>query len=445
MPHDLRKRYPISLRWVEIAPMRHVPCIRDGELKIIEPFFDFAIQCAKKKISGHSLKGRYNSAIEPIGYVLKGLAIFLKLEGKTWDQMDDGLLEKYRDDELERILRHPAHRNEMSAHRTANKKLRTIYAFYTWAEVDAALTTGLIGWTSGAIRSTLPLTKQFGGKINTNESERHPLCFKNVGEKSVAADGQYWATAQDLEDIADHFRATQTAEAASRNELIMRLVAWVGWRRGSVNSLTVSQFSQEKIKLSIRNDRPFLEVVPELQKLQREMAFGVPYSLALKVSRYIEDERAKVLARLGQSVDAGAPQHVFLSLTTGKPLDDKSLSEIFGTAFHAIGAPKGAGIHSVRRKFAEEAADAETQRRIKEGLSTAQEDITMAIAAKLGQTSALSQNAYRRVTNRPKLDSIEVRQRDELAAKEMEILALKSKIAALEAESHARCSWRDDD
>lgn len=430
---DLRRSYPVTLQWAELWPDRFVPLIRGSDLELIEEFLDYAIYRAREKVRTKVNIDTYKSTVEPLAYALLDFARFLRRQRLAWRDINDAFLTEYRNCALCETQQDKRCKDAFSAMRTVNKKLRIIYDFYAWAEIDSALTDGKIGWTDGDIRSTLPLHKQSNKSEDKRSKNAYPLCYTGIGEKSRTLQGQYWATEKDLDDIELFLRSTQNQGIAERNILFIRTVDEMGWRRGSVNSLRIGQFSDLVINRSIEQGLPALSVVPPVQKNRRAHSFKMEYPFAWEINRYITAHYGgEVAEKSGHDKDI-ASLPLFTSMRSKHPLKNQTFSEIFGAAFRAIGAPVGANIHSVRRKFAEETVEEEFTRRKQLGLSIAQEDVADAVAEKLGHDSKLSQEAYLRVAKRPKRGTVEERQGETISKLTAELLAANAEIAQKEA------------
>ena len=121
-------------------------------------------------------------------------------------------------------------------------------------------------------------------------------------------------------------------------------------------------------------------VIPEVQKRGYRNAFEVDHSLAARVVRFIA-MRKRWLARRGWGESQGKGR-LFVSVRTGKPLGNKTLVQILGTAFRAVGVPakRGAGHHSFRRKYSDQSTREDLQARKITGHSVAVEDVLHAAA-----------------------------------------------------------------
>jgi hypothetical protein len=428
---DLRRSYPVTLLWGVLAPGQKVPVIYDHEFKLIDAFVDYGIAVSARKAAARGSEQAYKSTIEAVAYALTDLAEFMQKKRVSWRDFDDELLQEYRDSSLAETLKNARARDDLSARRTVNVRLRHIYQFFTWAQVDALLVDRLIGWRGCRVRSTLPSLRGAEGprRIDAKDREKYPLCFRPVGEGSRTA-GQHYTTDEDIERLEAYFWDTEQLETGERNVLMLHLVQHVGWRRASLNGLKIDQFSDDAINNAERAGED-LRVVPARQKFGYRNTFDVPLALACHINRYIKTSRAELLHQNGWN-ESIAKRRLFVSATTGAPLSDGSVSQIFGEAFRAIGAPKGAGLHSVRRGYGTLQAELELEVRKRERLSTAPEDVMLAVARRLGHQSIESQEPYVRAVLTVSRDSLEERQRREILAKSVALSDAHAKIARLE-------------
>lgn len=426
--HDRRRKYSQIIRWVELFPGRDVVTFRDYKLRLILPFTDYLIYVAGRELDGSPSEQAYRSATEAVIYTLKNFAEFLGEKCIPWNIVGDALLKEYRDWAFSKIRDGGRSKSDRTAKRTVNVRMKIAYRFYEWAQEVACLHPNLIGWTDCQIRSSLILLRKSANAAEEIDRSMYPVCYRGIGMKSRTSDSQYWATADDIHDIEDYLRKSRLPDLAQRDVTLLRIVEYMGWRRGSVNSLTVDLFSEKKVADAIKRNLGTFPVEPPVQKLNRGFTFGVPFALVTMVRDYANGARIRLIGQR-PDVSDGA---LFISARTGKPLSDSSISAIFNSAFQAIGAQKDAGLRSIRRKFAEDIHQAEIEFRKREGYSLAREDVAFATAPKMGHASPASIDAYNRALNHMQRASIEEKQRELLSAKDSEIMALKTLIASME-------------
>ncbi|WP_322062964.1 hypothetical protein [Paraburkholderia sp. J63] len=433
--------FPVSMLWVEWKDGRLIPVIRDAHLDVLEPFLDYILRVARDRYDANVKEGAFRSTMQNVGYALLALARYLASERLIWQELTDDSLVGFRDWVKDEARRKASSRNEESAKRTANARLRVIYEFVTWAQEDALLIQSVVGNSAASpIRSSLPRLRNVGHKNLRGDKQRYPKLFQDVGASSRTSDRQYWATDEDFEEIRQQFWSTHGPDTATRNDLFLRLFEGLGWRRASVNSLTIDQFSDSIIDEAVSSGETHISIVPPEQKSGYQRAFPVPINLALTVQRYIKEERGELLQKHGLR-DGNSEIHqrrLFLSMNTALPLTHSAVSEIFRAAFRAIGGEIGANTHSFRRKFAEATWAEEIEFRQREGLSLAYEDVAMAVADALGHASIISQDAYHRVLSRLRKLSVEQTLRNKVAALNDKIALQMSTIVKLR-DTLAKC------
>ena len=328
-------------------------------------------------------------------YRLKGFIDFLHRKRLSYQDVTDFILAEYRDEEYALVVRR---KNSSHVARTAkatvNAKLRRAYKFLYWLQNNRKLVSRLIGPKDCPVKSNFRppeeggMPKVSGRYQNSRRSGEFPTLFKDAGESSRRT--QYVATDEDVERIAEMFHLLSSPYAAHRNILMMDLAAEVSWRRGSINTLTCDQFS--RLDFSEANHDSYI-VIPPSQKFGYQREFEIPFRLAFRVAEFIANERKDLLADKGWS-EASTAGRIFISEKNGSPLKDQSISAIFGKAFRAMGCPRGANIHSFRRKFANEEIDEEILNRLEMGISTSDLDVATTVAFKMGQSNPESLRPY---------------------------------------------------
>lgn len=436
--NDLRYLWPITVQWGKLPSGYKSPIIFDGKLRIIEPFTRYCLDIANMNSRFKQRSQAHKSEINSASTALKYLADFMRTNRLEWNEVDDAHLDQFRTWYLEQIEQSSQTRNDLSRKRTVNIRLREIYNFYYWAQEEAFLVENHIGWElQSKIRSKLPAYIKDGRSAlprSDKNSLLYPKIFPRAGSSADVID--YTATDRDKENLKEHFETQGDSDyVVRRNILIMEIAATVGWRQGSIQSLLIDSFADEIIDGC---DKEFLAVQPLNQKYGYHYEFEVPLALALRINRHIKSDRANFLASK-KLKEKTAKHHLFISSTTGKPLAEMTITEIFSKAFTAIGAPKGSGIHSFRRSFTSNEMRLQIDTRKRNNLSTAPEDVMLPVQRKLGHKSPLSQQVYADATQSLTRDTVERELRDEnlqlraeIAEKEREISILVAKLDELD-------------
>ncbi|WP_028839815.1 MULTISPECIES: hypothetical protein [Thermomonas] len=416
------------IEWVDNGTGK-VPVFFDRKYRLFDPFHDYVASVAVRKRLA-APQGAYASAVEAAAYALLAWLRYLEESKVTWERASDGTLQQFRDAALKQVLGSLRSKgNERTAKRTVNVRLQWIYRYYRWAQQDAGLCKGVIG-PGLAINSAITQPKrkrQRSRKKREVDLDLYPLCF--TGVSGTAGGTQYFATAKDKQRIAEFFAKGADPFIVERNQIILELSDRIGWRAGTITYLTIDAFNEEAIE---KAEEDGLVVTPSVQKLAYQNSFTIPLTLALRIVRHIE-ARQRWLAK-HKWTEKQAQCRLFLSGKTGRPLGGKTIVQLIGGAFRAIGvvAKIGAGHHSLRRKFADESTRDDLAARRSMGLSTAVEDVMHATAKRLGQRNIASQTPYQRAVRDGTRQAESHRLRAELQETEALLATKDAKIAALE-------------
>ncbi|MDC8786317.1 hypothetical protein [Roseateles koreensis] len=381
------------------------------------------------------------SNIEPPANALNSFIEFLLTKRKARESIeqlltlvDDALLAKYRNWAHARTKANRNSRGDLTARRTTNVNLRHIYHFLHWAQTNGVLAKGTLGRKDCKVASSLPDIDDHPHLRSSKE--KFPLLFQGVGEGSRTALPQFWATTSHVNEAIEIFNRQPDVGAALRNNILALIGNHVGWRRASALSLHEEDFSDERMQAAMNAGDESFPVQPDSQKFSRVNFFGIPWPLAHRIKAYIDDPLygpKAILKRLGLKPNF-ADGRIFLSSTTGHPLKGKTLSTIFSTVFRQIGAPKGAGYHALRRGTADEAMRIEIQSRIRDGRSTAHEDVVAAVSQRFGWASSLAYKTYMRVMSSFFSRSVESELRTEVAMLRIQLMDMGLKVRRLETE-----------
>jgi len=444
-PIDHRKVYPITLLWGVLVSDRKIPVLLDHTVLVMEAFLLFAIYKAKEYLNHHSPteqnKKAYESFINSLGYTLFAFAEYLRSINISWQEVNDNNIANFKQKQYKITKSKPNSRIPETARKTVNIKLRTIYEFYWWAEYHQYLIYNTIGYDRNLpIRSNIAKYKidpTVFKKDKTAMKTVYPLC-ESVTAEAGCHRRQHYASDQEISDLRKHYRATCEFFVAERNVLIVDIIEMIGWRDGSVASLTTRLFSNDVIKKAQERCNSTVKVTPEQQKRGYSFPFDAVLQLVIRVYKFIRDNRQGMLSRIGKAEVDAEPDFdnskLFISYTTGTGLTAQSISEIISSGFKSIGVVgERAGGHSIRRKFGKDKGSEyyETRKRLK--LSTDPQDIVLDLAEALGQTNLASQNAYNASKRDIYNESIESQQRGRIAELESEADTLRLKVNQLMA------------
>lgn len=389
--------------------------LTDEKLRTVLPFLDFMIDCVDVQI----LRPK---TIEGRAYSLKKWYQFLSDIGVDALDANDEVLMKFRDHLFERVAVNRSG-DAKARRRTINVDLRNIYTYYAWLQKHNAdcQDKRLLG--IDACQFTSSLLAQRTIEVSRSDRQRYPATFRNAGERSKHRLG-FVPREEHRARLTEYFYDTHPLSLSTRNCLIFELAWSVGWRRGSILSLMVEQFSREIVLGG--DESSGISICPPSQKFGYSNSFPVERGLAQRVLHYVEHERDEIVHRTNST-----SSEIFLNERTGTPLTAGAVSGIFNKARHALGWPVGAGLHGWRRGFANAYIEREIDARIELGLDTGGEAIAMSLATALGQESLASQGAYLRDAQRRIRGTATFRDKVEHARLSDENTALRAEIALL--------------
>lgn len=387
--------------------------LSDHRARAIMPFLDYIIYC----IDVSSMNPK---TVEHRAYSLKKWYQYLVSKRLETFDVDDDVLKGFRDESLVRRAANSSG-DIQARRRTVNLDLRNVYTYYAWLQRQSDYGKGrrLLGPYACQITSSLSDTNDRTTKHS--DRQRYPLILRNAGERSKHR-LSFVPKEQHRAALTEYFYETQAPDIANRNCLIFEIAWVVGWRRGSILSLEVDQFSRNHM----RGDQDTIDVRPRVQKFGYSNSFAVNVGLASRIADYIEHGRSAIVERT-QSKSS----RIFLSSRTGRPLSESTVSCLFVAARKALGWPAGAALHAWRRGFTNAFIEREMDARLELGLDTSGETIAMSVAVALGQVSLSSQSAYIRDAQRRTRGTSSFRDKQEHARLSDENAALRAEIAKL--------------
>lgn len=421
----------IRLIWFDVRPGVRIATFRDSKCALMMLPTDYCIDIERSQSEALCTHAAIKSAIEAATYALLDLYRYLHEEKRSLAQLNDSQLAKFRNWAFFRVRDQLRSRGTRSAQRTVNVKLRNVYQYIDWCQRGSHLPPNTIGPENCKIRSTLTEISKPGTEFEATDRMKYPMLFRRTGERTRTGIPQHWATNREIEAIERRFHEIADPDVASRNALILRIAQQMGWRRESILSLTVDLFDEKLFSEAEELDAPGYDITPPTQKFGYTVGFSMPWALAYAIKKYIDTDRVVITKRCNASENE-TQDRIFLNTRTGAPLTLRAVSNLFGSAFKAAGAPKGTATHSLRRYAGDNEAREEIDFRVRHGLSTAREDVAEAIAAKLGQSSTTAVRYYVKATADMKRNSVSEVHADELARAYATIAELRSRIAELE-------------
>lgn len=312
---------------------------------------------------------------------------FLRTHSLRLSDVSDRTLIRFRDEDVIAVMEQPSGKGKLRiARATVNQKLRSIYNWLWWHSDRQSGGPMLIGPVGHRVKSAAPP----GTKSRAVWGKVHPILFTETGASSKHRAG-YAATQETYDDATDAIMATdRDPYVQARDCIVLDIARHVGFRRGSICSLTVDQFDRRELQAHLKET---IHVVPASQKLGYENQFEVPVWLALQICDFIEGPRTELLERHRVSPEK-APREILISARTCKPITPRAITHSLRLAMRTVGAPKGAVLHTFRGLFANDAIERQIERRIQFGLDTSTAAICAAVALELGHRNPMSLFSY---------------------------------------------------
>lgn len=354
---------------------------------------------------------------------------FLRSRKLTLDEIDDKLLEEFRDVAKFRAMQSPAHRgSENAAKKTVNAKLMRIYHWLVWLRDTRAVPSWVIGRIDCRVKSTLASGENYGDRSKSDSRDRFPLLFDVPDQNSKHRLPRVLPTDDTLTSAHRiFFEQAHDLHTAHRNCLLLDIASVTGFRRGSINSLTVDQFTGADYAETCNGT---VVIRPKKQKFGYGDTFEIPTFLHEQVKRFIVEYRDPFVERksVRQSTHGGA---VFLSNKTGAPLTDRSQTAIVSPVMRKLGLKKGSVLHVWRSKFAVEEVEHEYMDRKKLGLDTSPLSIQLAVSTALGQKHPESIRPYISAFEASKVSSRRAKEREALRREKERLIQLEEENRAL--------------
>ena len=312
------------------------------------------------------------------------------------ENLNDKFLEDFRDYMLERLpnSKSPSPAVADKARKTVNAKLVRVYDWLKWLEENGRAARHMIGPAGCHVYSCLlgsSVSSLSKNNADYKYSDRYPVLLEVKTRNSKHRVPRYIPTEDTVDALHAHFfESNHSIHIKHRNSLLIDVASYTGFRRNSIQSLTISQFTGSDFEYT-SHDTVMLR--PARQKFDYGDYYEIPIDLHQNICRFILDQRASVLRirGLSESKTAGA---VFISDRTCSPLDDRTITAIVSKALRVCGAPKGFSIHSFRSKYLVAATTKEYEDRRSLGLDTSAETVMRSVSLKVGHKNPNSVRPY---------------------------------------------------
>ncbi|MBC7102562.1 MAG: hypothetical protein H5U13_04940 [Parvibaculum sp.] len=285
-----------------------------------------------------------SSALE-YAKVIRPFLRFCQQRGRPWYTVDDEFLIMWRE-QLRRA-------QGVSVGR-ANMSLKTIFAFYRWAE-ESKRTRFQVGIYAEdelpahmahvvfPISAKRVYTKGRQGRVYGNWTT--PL---TLSESRRGSHVRHTPTEEEIRDL--HEVAVERLHG-ERDSLMFSWAEEVGSRRAELMRVGKSHMpTSDQLADLIERDEPWMVVV--MRKGGRSKPLYVPSDLLIRTLDYIQFGRRDIVSQcLKTVVGYREPDEIFLSSTTGMPLHLDSVTSIGRQTFRKAGVGR-ANIHRLRARYA---------------------------------------------------------------------------------------------
>jgi integrase len=288
--------------------------------------------------------GASRSTAHEYANVLRPFLRFCRQRKRTWQSVNDEFLILWREQ---------LNQTAGVSKARVNHVLKTIFAFYTWAEYHKYVRYRVGVYVANELPEALA-------------DYVFPISAKRVYRKSrsgrVFAN---WTTPLTLTDAEkgrmrhtpneDEIRKLHEAAAehrhAERDSLMLSFEEETGARRSDVLQIGKSHLPEgDQLAQMIERDEPWVVMI--VRKGGGLKPLNLLPDLIIRTLNFIEFERSAIVSQcLEKIVGYSEPDQIFLSSTTGRPLHLDSVSSI-GRKIFARAGVKNASMHRLRARFA---------------------------------------------------------------------------------------------
>lgn len=359
--------------------------VQDGRPAFL--VYDLDKECIVRELSDYSTylinekNNSYLTVSQGLGQLIE-FWVFLLDTDTSLHRISNETIRTFRDQNLKKVRNSKAHRGGTDqAKQTVNLKLERIYQWIVWLQETRLVPLGTIGNHAlvQAIVDTPQVRMRKGGHWVRGGIRKYPLLFRVGKRNSKHSAPSSVVTDKDVSNLMAHFSATYGPFIAQRNILFIDIAEAAGFRRGSICSLRIDQFETSDLQ---RANGEYL-VRPSKQKFSYTKTFGIELSLAFRIREFIDNywQPWVTAHQISRKIHQNA---LFLSEKSGRPIQERSMTQVISSGFRALGFDKGVGPHILRGKFTSNYADEELAERRELGLDTSNRSIAAAVAMKTG-------------------------------------------------------------
>jgi site-specific recombinase XerD len=378
---------------------------------------------------------RDSKTITDAAYSLRRFWEAISTAGIQVAQCRDSDIQKYRDAELRSVMASSrSKQKERIAKNTVNIRIRLVYRFLNWLQANGRTPANSIGPHECRVISSLPTehpseygfqSKKRNSNQTTRERSRYPLAYRQVGKKSKHATQFVPSEAVRYATISAMHETANSDYLAHRNALIIDIANTVGWRRESINSITLDQIDAA---LGSLKHSDFASITPLKQKFGYVETFDVPGWLVERMSLFVRDYLSPMAKAKGWRIQSRT--RLFLGIK-GRPLKERSITKIVSNAMRMAGAPRFAALHAYRHKFTNDEISDETRYRIANGMDTSAASISATVSISLGQHDPNSVYSYVSRSLSAERTKVDRQRQEHLASLEQELTILKARFKEL--------------
>lgn len=310
---------------------------------------------------------------------------------EDWQSVDDAFLVSWRE-HLRRALRISVPR--------VNASLRTIFAFYRWAEENKYIRYQVGIYAEGELPAAMAdITFPISAKRSFAKG-RHGRIYGSWTTPLTLSQPRQNAHVRHTPTESEVRKLHQVAAARLNGERDSLMFSWAeeaGPRRAEILQVSKSHMPTIDQLADLVERDGFWPVVVN-RKGGTSQALNVPPDLILRTLDYVEFGRRGIVETcLSTIVGYREPDQIFLSSRTGKPLHPDSVTSIGRQAFRKAGITR-ANIHRLRARFAvrtvETLVDAIFNDKMIGSESSWVETILVKAAEMMGHASPMSLRPY---------------------------------------------------
>ena len=333
---------------------------------------------------------------------------------------------------------------------TMQRKCDALFHFYVWAQSRNLVKHRIKVPTINDHEDFKPaLTTKPARSSSDRKGSKYGVVLR-LRPKAPKGERLHIPSSKEVEAIFAKIPELFSATVAMRNTLLVKWYAWCGLRRFEWVHLYLRNLpDREEVDDAVLGGLA-INTKLEVTKGGTEQYVDVSGELLEATLEYVEGPRKRIVERFSRRPGYKEPKEVFLSETTGLPLNVRSVSNLLTAIFKAAGAA-GTG-HRLRATFLDNVTVAETRAeeiQVVEsgGLKHAinHHNVALRAAEKARHKQVSSQEAYvKRVRKQrgkaaghDEIVSVHMElqaSRTELAAKKAEVLAAKKELAKVQAE-----------